>query len=76
MSVFGAPTNAARLLAESGVRHRRAYVGLGNAISQHVPASDLKNLKVRARWILSQNQAGWSRQLGELVYTNTLKDLA
>lgn len=73
---FGAPNNAARLLAEWGVRHRRAYVGLGNAITQQAPALDLTNLKGAAREILRQHPDGWNAYLGELVYTNTLKDLA
>lgn len=73
---FGAPNNAARLLAEWGVRHRRAYVGLGNAITQHAPIPDLTNLKVSARESLRQDPDGWNAYLGELVYTNTLKDLA
>lgn len=73
---FGAPNAAARLLAELGVRHRRAYVGLGNAITQHAPAPDLTNLKVTALQSLLQHAGGWSANLGELVYSNTLKDLA
>lgn len=59
-----------------GVRHRRAYVGLGNAITQQAPVLDLSNLKAVAREILRQNPEGWNAYLGELVYTNTLKDLA
>lgn len=73
---FGAPNVAARLLAESGVRHRRAYVGLGNAITQHAPVSDLTNLKAHARESLRQNAGDWSAYLGDLVYSNTVKDLA
>lgn len=58
------------------MRCRRAYVGLGNAITQHAPALDLTNLKVSARESLRQHPEGWNTYLGELVYTNTLMDLA
>lgn len=68
---FGAPNIAARLLAELGVRHRRAYVALGNVITP-----DLTNIKAIARASLHQYEAAWRARLGELVYTNTLKDLA
>lgn len=73
---FGAPNHAARWLAELGVRHRRAYVGLGRAITQHTPIPDLANLKVVALDALRQHPAEWRTYLGELVYTNTIKDLA
>lgn len=73
---FGAPNLAARLLAEIGVRHRRAYVALGNAIAQQAPVPDLINLKANAREGLRVDPAGWRAYLGDLVYANTLKDLA
>ena len=73
---FGAPNVAARLLAEWGVRHRRAYVGLGTAITRQAPIPDFANLKASARESLRQNPGDWNAYLSELVYTNTLKDLA
>lgn len=72
---FGAPNVAARLLAEMGVRHRRAYVALGNAITQPVPLPDFTSIKANAREGLRQDEAGWRAYLGDLVYSNTLKDL-
>ena len=73
---FGAPNVAARLLAELGVRHRRAYVALGNAISQPALPPDLTNIKANAREGLRQHEVNWRAYLGDLVYANTLKDLA
>ncbi len=73
---FGAPNVAARLLAELGVRHRRAYVALGNAITQPAPPPDLTNIKANTRDGLRQHEAAWRAYLGDLVYANTLKDLA
>lgn len=73
---FGAPNVAARLLAEWGVRHRRAYVGLGTAITRQAPIPDFANLKASARESLRQDPGGWNAYLGELIYTKTLKDLA
>src|SRR5690606_18449365 len=63
---FGAPNVAARLLAESGVRHRRAYVALGNAITQSVLSPDLTNIKANARDGLRQHEADWRAYLGDL----------
>ncbi|HET9011237.1 MAG TPA: hypothetical protein VFN38_05445, partial [Gemmatimonadaceae bacterium] len=72
---FGAPNVAAQLLAELGVRHRRAYVALGNAIIQLAPP-DFTNIKANAREGLRQHEVDWRAYLGDLVYANTLKDLA
>lgn len=73
---FGAPNVAARLLAELGVRHRRAYVALGRSIIQPGPPPDLTNIKANARDGLRQHEADWRAYLGDLVYANTLKDLS
>lgn len=73
---FGAPNLAARVLASSGVRHRKAYVALGNAITQQNLVLDPITIKNQALEGLRQHAVGWREQLGELVYANTLKDLS
>lgn len=73
---FGAPNLAACILASSGVRHRKAYVALGNAITQQSTISNLAAIKSQAVEGLRQHASGWRAQLGELVYANTLKDLS
>lgn len=73
---FGAPTLAARMLAASGVRHRRAYVALGNAITELGPVLDITTIKTQALDGLRQHTLAWREHLGELVYANTLKDLS
>lgn len=74
---FGAPNLAARMLASTGVRHRKAYVTLGTAITEQGPAVlDFTTIKNLAFEGLRQNAVGWREHLGELVYANTLKDLS
>ena len=73
---FGTPNIAGRWLASSGVRHRKAYVALGNAITRAGPVLDLATIKAQALDGLRQHADGWRAQLGELVYANTLQDLA
>lgn len=73
---FGAPNLAARMLASSGVRHRKAYVALGTSITQLGPVLDFATSKNQALEGLRQHAAGWRGQLGELVYANTLADLS
>lgn len=73
---FGAPNLAARWLASGGVRHRKAYVALGTAITRMGPVLDFATVKRQARDGLRQHADGWRAQLGELVYANTLQDLA
>lgn len=73
---FGAPNAAARVLALASVRHRKAYVALGNAITQQNPIVDVATIKAQALTGLRQNAAGWREHLGDLVYANTLKDLS
>lgn len=73
---FGAPNLPARVLAAGGVRHRKAYVALGNAITQVGPEGDLAALRAQARQSLRQYADGWRASLGELVYANTLQDLS
>lgn len=73
---FGAPNLPARVLAASGVRHRKAYVALGNAIVQAGQVLDLTAIRTKARESLLQSADGWRAFLGELVYANTLQDLS
>lgn len=73
---FGAPNGAARMLAAGGVRHRRAYVALGNAIAQQGALPDAAGVKAQALAGLRLHADGWRNQLGELVYANTLRDLS
>lgn len=73
---FGAPNLAARILASGGVRHRKAYVALGNAITQPGVVPAIAGIKAQALGGLRQNADGWRTYLGELVYANTLKDLS
>lgn len=46
---FGAPNLPARVLAAGGVRHRKAYVALGNSIVQMGPVTDLTTIRGQAR---------------------------
>lgn len=73
---FGAPNTAARTLAAGGVRHRRAYVALGNAIALQGIQFDTATIKAQALAGLRQNVDAWRNYLGELVYANTLNDLS
>ncbi len=73
---YGAPNLPARLLAASGVRHRKAYVALGDMLAQHMPVSDFSMIRTQARESLLRQTAGWSAFMGELVYSNTLQDLS
>ncbi|PPT41771.1 DEAD/DEAH box helicase [Xanthomonas arboricola] len=73
---FGAPNYVARWLAAGGVRHRRAYVLLGKAIVDQNNLQDQRLVKVYARNSLNGYADAWRAALGELVYTNTVKDLS
>ncbi len=73
---FGAPNYVARWLAAGGVRHRRAYVLLGNAIIPQKILPDQRLIKTYAMESLRQHADAWRAALGELVYANTLKDLS
>jgi hypothetical protein len=73
---FGAPNSVSRWLAAGGVRHRRAYVALGNAIAPQNVFPDPGVIKAYALGSLQQHAEPWLAALGELVYANTLKDLS
>jgi superfamily II DNA/RNA helicase len=74
---FGAPTAAGCALAAGGLRHRRAYVALGNAPElRRLPGCDRSVVFSTARQVVGQDREGWRAQLGALVFENTLHDLA
>lgn len=73
---FGAPNLAARILATGGVRHRKAYVALGIALTRDGLATDAAATKANALESLRQYSGQWGEALGELIYANTLVDLA
>ncbi len=72
---FGAPSVFGVLLANGGVRHRKAYVALGNAIQALTPPVQPVNAKAVALRSLENYPDVWRDALGELVYSNTLKDV-
>lgn len=72
---FGTPNLAGRILAAGGVRHRKAYVAIGTALTINVLATDSPTIKISALESLRQFSAQWRDALGELVYANTLVDL-
>lgn len=73
---FGTPNKAARILAAGGVRHRKAYVAIGIALTINGLATDTTTIRNGALESLRQFSAQWRDALGELVYANTLGDLA
>lgn len=72
---FGVPSRFGVLLANGGIRHRRAYVALGNAIQALTPPVQPVNAKAVALRSLEKYPDSWRNALGELVYFNTLKDV-
>ncbi|WP_035881679.1 DEAD/DEAH box helicase [Cupriavidus metallidurans] len=72
---FGVPNAAARLLAASGLRHRRACIQLGVAL-QAQPVVNHTEVKTDALASLRAHADAWRAHLGELVYQNTLSDLS
>ncbi|PYG78450.1 helicase-like protein [Pseudomonas sp. RV120224-01b] len=72
---FGVPSRFGALLANGGVRHRKAYVALGNAIQALSPPVQPGSAKAVALRSLENHPDGWSSALGEFVYFNTLKDV-
>ncbi|NBB11031.1 DEAD/DEAH box helicase [Pseudomonas sp. SLFW] len=72
---FGAPSRYGVLLANGGVRHRKAYVALGNAILALSPPVQPVNAKAVALRSIENYPDGWRNALGEFVYSNTLKDV-
>ncbi|MEM5428548.1 hypothetical protein [Cupriavidus oxalaticus] len=72
---FGVPNAAARLLAASGLRHRRACTQLGIAL-QAQPVVSPTQVRTDALASLRAHADAWRTHLGELAYQNTLSDLS
>lgn len=74
---YGVPTRIGCVLAANGVRHRHAYVLLGQAL-EGVGTTWVNTLLVRQTALssLQQYQQQWLDALGELVYSNTVTDLS
>lgn len=72
---FGAPTRIGVLLANGGVRHRKAYVELGNAMQNIAPPVQAMNAKAVALRSLEAHSEAWRETLGEFVFSNTLADV-
>jgi helicase len=73
---FGVPTAAALDLAQGGVRHRRAAVQIGAApaVSAVAGRGEIAVFE-EARLLLETNPLAWRRQLGSLVYDNSVNDV-
>jgi helicase len=73
---FGVPTEAARVLAAGGVRHRSAAVELGSALTGiGITGDGVTTTYVTALRSLTVHRASWEQRLGALVVRNTLQDL-
>jgi hypothetical protein len=73
---FGVPTPAARLLAASGVRHRRAAVALGRSPElTAISVDDRTQIFATARRLL-EDADFWRQRLGSLVLERTIEDLS
>lgn len=72
---FGAPSRIGIMLANAGVRHRKAYVELGNAMGGlNIPIHS-GNVKAVAFQSLDAFSESWRGTLGEFVFSNTLTDV-
>lgn len=72
---FGAPSRVGVLLANAGVRHRKAYVELGNAMQGLAIPIVSANSKAVALQSLEAHSEAWRGALGEFVFSNTLTDV-
>jgi len=72
---FGAPSRIGILLANAGVRHRKAYVELGNAMRSLTIPIHSANAKAVALQSLEARSEAWRGALGEFVFSNTLTDV-
>ncbi|MFT4066367.1 hypothetical protein [Paraburkholderia sp.] len=71
---FGLPDADARLLAASGLRHRRACTQLGVTL-QAQPVVGPTQVRIDALASLRAHADAWRAHSGELVCQNTLSDL-
>jgi superfamily II DNA/RNA helicase len=72
---FGAPSRIGILLANTGVRHRKAYVELGNAMQNLTIPINSANARAVALRSLENHSEAWRGALGEFVFSNTLVDV-
>ena len=73
---FGVPTAAARTLSSFGIRHRRAAVELGKALTRDgVKGDDRSATLLQARSAFQGLADAWRQHLGALVFENTAADL-
>ncbi len=72
---FGVPSRIGVLLANAGVRHRKAYVELGNAMRSLTVPIHSANAKAVALQSLEDHSEAWRGALGEFVFSNTLTDV-
>ncbi|VVP12406.1 hypothetical protein PS900_03412 [Pseudomonas fluorescens] len=72
---FGAPSRIGILLANTGVRHRKAYVELGNAMQNLISPINSANARAVALRSLENHSEAWRGALGEFVFSNTLVDV-
>jgi len=72
---FGAPSRIGVLLANGGVRHRKAFVELGNAMQALTTPITAANARTFARRSLEAHSGAWRDALGEFVFSNTLTDV-
>lgn len=74
---YGVPSAAGCILAAGGIKHRRAYVMIGNSTElQGYSADDRSGVFRVVRQLTGQNKEEWTARLGVLVYKNTLRDLS
>lgn len=74
---FGVPTVAGLVLAAGGIRHRRAFVALGNVPELRRFGSDNRfGIFAAAQQLVERDREAWKRRLGTLVFENTLSDLS
>ena len=72
---FGVPTAGARALAGYGLRHRRAAIQLGGAVSGLRGDADRPTLFGVVRDVLEDDPREWEARLGALVFARTLQDV-
>ena len=74
---FGVPSAPGCSLAAAGVRHRCAYVTLGDALSsQNFTSENRTELLNATNRLLQNDQEGWKMRLGSLVFANTMNDIS
>jgi superfamily II DNA/RNA helicase len=73
---FGVPTLAGRALAARGLRHRQAFVELGNSLAGRIIPEDRATLFPMVRQLIADDADDWRARLGTLVFENTIRDLS